>query len=116
MRQAFIIFAIALWIVININGNIAEQEAILGQTDTKTGLTQQQTLNALGKPEITDVNIVTIFTKIGDVLFLLGKVFTLYHPALWQGVAIYVYFFVVLPVGISFWVVALMAIRGVGSS
>jgi hypothetical protein len=116
MRQAFIIFAIALWVIINLFGNIAEQETILGQTDTKTGLTQEETLNALTKPDVTDVNLLTIFTKIRDVLFLLGKIFTLYHPALWQNEAMLIYFGLILPVGISFWVIAILAIRGVGSS
>ena len=101
---------------INILGNIASQEAILGQTDSETGLTQQETMEALRKPEITDVNMVTIFTKIGNFLVLLGKTFTLWHPAIWQGDAIYIYFLLILPIGLSFWAVVLFGLRGVGST
>lgn len=115
MRQGFIIGAIVLWVAINILGNIAEKQAWLGQTDSETGETQQDTLESLRSPELTDVNVVTIFTKLGEYLTTFGKVLTLWHPALWQGDAIFIYFFAILPIGLSFWVVLLLAIRGVGS-
>jgi hypothetical protein len=114
MRQAFLIGAIFLWLGINILGNIADQQALLSQVDAKTGLTQKQTMEELRKPEVTDANMYTIFSKIGKVLITVGKIFTLWHPALWQGWAIYIYYFV-LAIGASFWVVLVLAIRGVGS-
>lgn len=116
MRQGFIIAAIVLWVAINYLGSIAEMQPLLGQIDTKTGLTQQQTLEEMRKPEITDVNIITIFSKIGHYAILLGKILTLWHPAIWQGSAMYLYFLLILPIGISFWIILLMALRGVGSS
>lgn len=116
MRQGFIIAAIALWVAINYLGSIAEKQSLLGQTDTKTGLTQQETLEELRKPEITDVNIVTIFSKIGHYVIYFGKTLTLWHPALWQGSAMYIYFLLIMPIGISFWVTILLVLRGVGSS
>ena len=114
--------AIMLWVAINILGNIAQQETLLAQTDPnvtnpQTGeeLTQSETLEQLMKPEMTDVNLVTIFSKIWEFLKLVGKTLTLWHPALWQGSAMYVYFFLIMPIGISFWVVFVMALRGIGS-
>jgi len=115
MRQGFIIGAIMLWVGINLLGSIGEYQTPLAQVDSNTGLTGQQTLEGLTKPEVTDVNIVTIFSKVWDVLKMFGKIITLWHPAIWQGSLMYVYFFVVMPIGISFWVVILLALRGTGS-
>lgn len=116
MRQGFIIAAIALWVVINILGNFAAQQAHLAQVDSKTHLTQKETLDALAKPDIQDSNVVVQAWKIGQFLITLGKTITLFHADLWVGTAIYIYYFLVLPIGISFWVVIALAIRGVGSS
>ena len=116
MRQGFIIAAIILWIAVNIAGNFIEKQALLSQTDSETNLTQEETLNALTKPEIQDSNIITVAWKVGNFLLTLGKTLTLYHPALWQGTAGYIYWFLILPIGISFWVVIALAIRGIGSS
>lgn len=122
MRQAFIIGAIILWVAINILGGLAEQQTLLGQTDPKivgkTGepLTQYELLEELQEPEITDWNVVTMFVKVGKFLILVGKAITLWHPALWQGSALYIYAFLIAPIGISFWVIFVMALRGIGSS
>jgi hypothetical protein len=116
MRQSFIIGAIMLFVVINFLGNIADQQALLAQTDSSTNLTQQQTLDSLMKPTIADSNIATVIIKVWDFLKVLGKTLTLWHPALWQGAALYLYLLFFIPIGISFWVVILMSIRGVGSS
>jgi hypothetical protein len=116
MRQSFIIGAIFLFIVINILGNIADQQALLAQTDSNTGYTQRGTLEQLMKPSITDSGITTFIDKIGDVAILLGKTITLWHPALWQGSGIYIYLLFFVPIGISFWVVLVLTLRGVGSS
>lgn len=105
-----------LFVVINFLGNIADQQGLLAQTDTNTGLTQQQTLDSLMKPTIEDSNIITVAAKVWDFLKVLGKTLTLWHPAFWQGSAIYIYLLFFIPIGISFWVVILMSIRGVGSS
>jgi hypothetical protein len=122
MRQAFIIGAIFLWVAINILGGLSEQQTLLGQTDPdvvgKDGqpLTQYETLGELQEPEITDWNVVTMFVKVGKFLVLVGKAITLWHPALWQGSALYIYAFLIAPIGISFWVIFVMALRGIGSS
>lgn len=116
MRQGFLIGAIILWVAINILGGIAElQSNPLDTTDSKTGLTQQETLEGLRKPEITDANPVTIVSKVWNFLKMLGSVLTLWHPTLWQGSAMYMYFLFILPIGISFWVVLVTILRGVGS-
>jgi hypothetical protein len=120
MRQGFMIAAVMLWVVINMLGNMAEKEALLSQPDpnitNESGeMTQEDVLYGLMKPEMSDTNLVTIVTKVWDFLKLVGKTITLWHPALWQGSAIYVYFLLIMPIGISFWVVFVMALRGVGS-
>ena len=120
MRQGFIIGAILLWIVVNILGSIGEMETMMGQTDDKitgrdgTALTQQQTLDELAQPNLTDSNI-TFIGRVGGYLKLAGRIFALWHPALFQGDAIYIYY-VFLAIGVSFWVVIIFMIRGVGSS
>jgi hypothetical protein len=121
MRQTFIIGAIVLWVAINILGNFVQNEALMSQgmdVDDKDGveLTQQGLMGELQEPEITDFSLVTVFTKVGNFLKLLGRAITLYHPALWQGSAFYVYLFLIAPIGVSFWVVFVMALRGIGSS
>jgi hypothetical protein len=121
MRQGFIIGAIILWVAINILANGIQNEALLSQgmdvyDKDNTELTQQGLIGTLQEPEITDFNLVTIFTKVGNFLKLLGRAITLYHPALWQGSAFYIYAFLIAPIGISFWVVFVMALRGIGSS
>ena len=115
MRQAFFIGAIVLWVAINILGGIAQMETPLQDEDSYTGLTQEDTLKGLAKPEVTEVNVVTIFTKVWDFLKLAGSILTLYHPALWQGSAMTIYFLLIMPIGISFWAVFLLSLRGVGS-
>ena len=126
MRQGFLIGAIVLWVAINILGSIAEMQPFLSQTDPNVTndsgvpLTQQGTLDEIGKPSIvTDSGfvstVVTSVTAIGKFLVTLGKIFTLWHPALWQGTALYLYYFLILPIGASFWVVVIMDLRGVGS-
>ncbi len=115
MRQTFVIAAIMLWIAINIMGNFAEQQALLDQEDTKTHMTQQDTLNYLSKPDVLDADV-TFIGKVGSFLLNFGKILTLFHPALWQGTAVYIYYFLILPIGISFWVVFVFMLRGVGSS
>ena len=115
MRQGFIIGAIVLWVAINILGSIADMQPMLAQTDTKLGVNQQELMGDLTKPEITDTTF-TFIGKIGGYIVTFGKILTLWHPAIWQGSAIYLYFFIIIPIGISFWIVIVMAIRGVGSS
>lgn len=126
MRQGFLIGAIVLWVAINILGAFAEMQAPLSQTDPNvtndsgTALTQQGTLDEIGKPSIvTDSGfvstIVTSVASIGKFIITLGKIFTLWHPALWQGTALYLYYLLILPIGASFWVVIIMDLRGVGS-
>ncbi len=121
MRQAFMIGAIVLWVAINIIGSVIEMNVPLMQetevTDDKGNpLTQKGILESAQEPELTDTNIVTMFTKLGSYIKVIGKVLTLYHQSLWQGSTILIYYFIILPIGISFWVVFVMAIRGVGSS
>lgn len=116
MRQAFIIGAIFLFIVINILGNIADQQSLLAQADSHTGYTQHETLEELRKPDITDTSSGTFIGKMWSYIQLFGKTLTLWHPALWQGAFLYVYIGIFLPIGISFWVVIAFAIRGIGSS
>jgi hypothetical protein len=116
MRQAFLIGAIMLWVGLNILGGIGELQVPLQQVDSETGLTQEETLSGMQHPEITDVNILTVFTKVWDFLKLVGAVIFLWHPVLWQGSAMYIYYFLILPIGVSFWAVFLMALRGTGSS
>lgn len=115
MRQAFLIGAIILWVGITMLGSIAEMVTPMQNVDAKTGLTEAETLEEMRKPEMTDANMITVFTKIGSAIMLVGRVIFLWHPALWQGDAIYIYY-VFLAIGISFWYVFLMGIRGVGSS
>jgi len=116
MRQSFIIGAIFLFIIINLLGNISDKQALLSQTDSKTGYTQRGTLDELMKPSITDSGITTFIDKIGNAAIFLGKMLTLWHPALWQGSAIYLYYLIFVPIGISFWIVLILTLRGVGSS
>lgn len=120
MRQAFIIGAIVLWVALNILGSICEMETPLQQTDTGSGLTQQETLEQMGEQGITDQSLVSgatsVWSKLGDFIMLFGRILTLWHPALWQGDAMLVYFALILPIGLSFWAVILFGIRGVGSS
>jgi hypothetical protein len=121
MRQGFIIGAIVLWVAINLLANFVQNESLLSQgqdvyDEEGNELTQQQLMEQLQEPAITDLNPVTIITKVGDFLLFLGRAITLYHPALWQGSAIYLYAFLIAPIGISFWVVFVMALRGIGSS
>lgn len=122
MRQAFMIGAVMLWIFINIIGSVVEMETPLARTESHllnpdgTPMSQSEILQAMEEPVLTDSNFVTMFSKLGDYIKIAGAVLTLYHPALWQGTAQYVYFFLIMPIGISFWVVFVMAIRGVGSS
>ena len=121
MRQGFMIAAVMLWVVINMLGNMSEQEALLSQPDPNITnqegeeMTQEDVLYGLMKPEVSDTNLVTIITKVWDFLKLVGKTITLWHSALWQGSAIFLYFLLIMPIGISFWVVFVMALRGVGS-
>jgi hypothetical protein len=121
MRQGFLIGAIILWIAINILGNIADMQPLLGQVDNSRsgqGLTQAEALNSLSQPEITDQSffsaVISTINKIGSFVGLLGRSFILWHPALWQGDAIYIYYFF-LAIGVSFWVVLVLALRGTGS-
>ena len=116
MRQGFIIAAIVLWVAINILGSIGERTTMLGEADPKLdNKTQQDIMDSITQQEIEDSGT-TFIGKVGDTIVLLGKIFTLYHPSLWQGDAIYIYYFAILPIGISFWVVIAFMIRGVGSS
>lgn len=121
MRQGFLIGCLVLWIIVNILGNIADMQPLLGQADdTKSGqgLTQAETLDSLSQPEITDQSflstVVSTINKIGSFIGLLGRAFILWHPALWQGDAIYIYYFF-LAIGVSFWIVLVLALRGTGS-
>jgi hypothetical protein len=121
MRQGFLIGAIILWIAINILGNIADMQPLLGQVDNSRsgqGLTQAEALNFLSQPEITDQSffsaVISTINKIGSFVGLLGRSFILWHPALWQGDAIYIYYFF-LAIGVSFWVVLVLSLRGTGS-
>jgi hypothetical protein len=116
MRQGFMIAAVILWVAINILGAISEGLTPLQQTDTKTGLTQQGTLDSLTEPDLRESGRISFATKLGSYLTTAGKIFTLMHPALWQGDAMLIYLFLILPIGISFWVVVVLAIRGVGSA
>ena len=115
MRQGFVIAAIVLWVAINILGGLAEQQPLLQQTDNKIDMTQEQLLNQLKEPDVLDADV-TFIGKVGSFLINFGKILTLYHPALWEGTASYIYFLLILPIGISFWVVFVFMLRGVGSS
>ena len=120
MRQGFVIGAIILWVIVNILGSIGEMDTMMGQSDPKitdsdgNALTQHETLDELTHPNLTDSNI-TFIGRVGHYLTLAGRIFTLYHPALFQGDAIFIYY-IFLAIGISFWVVIIFMIRGVGSS
>jgi len=125
MRQAFIIGALVLFGIINILGSMSEMQAPFSQTDDNfigadgEPMTEAQILEQLNKPEIVDTSWIasatTVITKIGDYLLYFGKFISLYHPALWQGDMLFLYLTIILPIGISFWVVLLLSIRGVGS-
>ena len=122
MRQAFMIGVVILWVALNILGAGGEMVTPMSQTDSTminpaTGLpmTQNDTVDALMKPNITNANLTTIFTKLGSTLKLFGKVLTLNYPSLWQGSFAYARY-IFLAIGISFWVVFAIAIRGVASS
>ena len=121
MRQAFMIGAIVLWVAINMIANVIQNESLLSQgqdvyDSEGTELDQQGLLQELQEPQITDANPVTIFTRVKDFLLFIGRAITLYHPALWQGATFYLYAFLIVPIGISFWVIFVMALRGIGSS
>ena len=116
MRQAFMIGAIVLWVAINFIGSFVEMAAPLSGYDSKLGKSDIEIMDSASKPEMTDMNVATIFSKIRDTLVLLGKFISLWHDSLWQGTLLYVYYFIILPIGISFWVVLVMALRGTGSS
>lgn len=108
--------AIVLWVAINIIGSIVEMSVPLTRYDTEIEKYDYQVLDEARKPEITDINITTMFSKVGDFFMTIGKFLSLWHPSLWQGNTVFVYYFIILPIGISFWVILVMALRGVGSS
>lgn len=125
MRQSFIICMVILGVAIQMIGATLEKQPLLGQVDNTVqdssgqGMTQQQTLDSLAKPTISDGfwnSIVSSVTKVGTVFFMLGKIVFFYHDSIWQGFGKYLYYLFILPLTISFWVTVVVMLRGGSSS
>lgn len=116
---------VILGVAIQMIGATLEKQPLLGQVDNTVqdssgqGMTQQQTLDSLAKPTISDGfwnSIVSSVTKVGTVFFMLGKIVFFYHDSIWQGFGKYLYYLFILPLTISFWVTVVVMLRGGSSS
>lgn len=126
MRQSFIICMVILGVAIQMIGATLEQQPLLAQVDSKVtdtenpdGMTQQEVLDSLAEPSISDgfwESIVGGVTKIGTVMFMLGKIVFFYHASVWQGFGTYLYYLFILPLTVSFWVTVVVMLRGGSSS
>jgi sterol desaturase/sphingolipid hydroxylase (fatty acid hydroxylase superfamily) len=128
MKQSWLIGIIALWVILTLLSNVAEQSTLMGQVDpttitaeNPTGDTQMDTLTQLKSPTFLSSNdwiknpLGTIKDVIGYIL-LLFRIILLFYPVIWQGAAIWIYLVFFLPVGIGFIWSIILVIRGTGSS
>lgn len=117
---------VILGVAIQMIGATLEQQPLLAQVDNKVinsetgdGMTQQEILDELAEPAISDgfwESIVGSVTKVGSVFFMLGKIVFFYHDSVWQGFGVYLYYLFILPLTISFWVTVVVMLRGGSSS